>query len=431
MTWNFHHYYTNKTEGLIGKLRLDKNEEDRLYEIRDTVRLHIRKVFEEAKKIANLSAKQRVQLNSVMLELNSTELRLLSFDERMELAQLISQMDDETKDEFAKLSPRFWTQGSIKYDTLNRPFHPGQEMDIDDGTYMPMVIFESEPKVGHSLLLLLVDSALKSLVAQNDGWKFEAKQTCGRIKIAKEKIHIDVPMYAIPIEQFLQKEKAILKANRRKHFLEAVATEDAAYESYEVDTKSVNLALRNGEKKWLNSDPKTVEDWFDLSCARIGRKHLPKVCRYMKAWRDAQWEVGGPSSICLMAAIVNVLDTQAHDKEDLDATMKVIADNLYKEFAKGIDSPDHSDSKPLFRPIEAHEKFENEIMAKLETLPVTLQKAEYAASKEDALRVINSIFGNRVTNAQLIVSKTAAPAFKDEPERSSSASTISSTMVSG
>ncbi|ENA38411.1 hypothetical protein AB52_2979 [Escherichia coli 6-537-08_S1_C2] len=29
-------------------------------------------------------------------------------------------------------------------------------MDIDDGTYMPMTVFESEPRIGHTLLLLLV-----------------------------------------------------------------------------------------------------------------------------------------------------------------------------------------------------------------------------------------------------------------------------------
>ncbi|MCV5925990.1 hypothetical protein OFO11_29305, partial [Escherichia coli] len=54
--------------------------------------------------------------------------------------------------------------------------------DIDDGTYIPMTVFESEPSIGHTLLLLLVDTSLKSLEAENDGLK-------GAVKARDE--HID------------------------------------------------------------------------------------------------------------------------------------------------------------------------------------------------------------------------------------------------
>jgi hypothetical protein len=433
MTWNFHQYYTNKTDGLIGKLRLSEKEVAKLVALRQKVRWRIRTVFEEAKKIAKLSSKQNLNQELILRELAQTELRHLSFDAQEEVARLIYQMDDEAREEFSQLSPRFWTQGSFKYDTLNRPFHPGQEMDIDDGTYMPMPIFESEPKVGHSLLILLVDSSLQSLEKENQGWVFEEKKTCGRIKIAGDKTHIDVPMYAIPRDQFLEKEKAMkLAANR--HLFASVGTEDAMLESYEdsyeVDTEHVNLALRDGDRKWLNSDPKIVEDWFDQSRVRIGN-HLPKICRFMKAWRDAQWQVSGPSSICLMAAIVNILDSNAHSKDDLDVTMKIVANNLHQEFSKGVDSPDHTDEKPLFPPMSQHNNREHDIMAKLEKLPNLLQRAADAVSKQHALDIINTAFGNRVTKEELIVSAPAARAFVDEPESSSTAAKISSTMVSG
>ncbi len=294
MAWNFHQYYTNRNDGLMGKLVLTDEEKNNLKALRKIIRLRTRDVFEEAKGIAKAVKKSVLTFEIIQEKVSKTKIKHLSENDQREVAKLIYEMDEDARDEFLGLTPRFWTQGSFQYDTLNRPFQPGQEMDIDDGTYMPMPIFESEPKIGHSLLILLVDASLKSLVAENHGWKFEPKQTCGRIKIEAEKTHIDVPMYAIPKDEFMKKQVA-LSANRS--FLESVGCESYVCDSddtdsYEVDSENVNLALREGERKWINSDPKIVEDWFNDSCGRIG-KHLRKVCRFMKAWRDAQWDVGG------------------------------------------------------------------------------------------------------------------------------------------
>ena len=430
MTWNFHQYYTNRNDGLMGKLVLTDEEKNNLKALRKIIRLRTRDVFEEAKGIAKAVKKSVLTFEIIQEKVSKTKIKHLSASDQLEVAKLIHEMDDDARDEFLGLTPRFWTQGSFQYDTLNRPFQPGQEMDIDDGTYMPMPIFESEPKIGHSLLVLLVDASLKSLVAENHGWKFEAKQTCGRIKIEAEKTHVDIPMYAIPKDEFVKKQVA-LKANRS--LLESVSCESYDSDdtdSYEVDSENVNLALREGERKWVNSDPKIVEDWFNDSCGRIG-KHLRKVCRFMKAWRDAQWDVGGPSSISLMAATVNILDRVSHDSSDLGDTMKIVAKNLPGEFARGVESPDDTDEKPLFPPSYKHGRREMDIMSKLERLPEILSSAESADSKSEALKKINMAFGNRVTNSDLIVLAKALPAFDQEPSSASKPEKISSTMVSG
>ena len=99
--------------------------------------------------------------------------------------------------------------------------------------------------VGHTLLILLVDASLKSLAKENPGWTFTEKQTCGRIKIPSENTHIDVPMYAIPKEQFLNKQQALESMAVNRGF----AIDEATRESYEVDSELVNLALRKGERK--------------------------------------------------------------------------------------------------------------------------------------------------------------------------------------
>ena len=432
MAWNFHQYYTNRNDGLMGKLVLTDEEKNNLKALRKIIRLRTRDVFEEAKGIAKAVKQSVLTFEIIQEKVSKTKIKYLSENDQREVAKLIHEMDEDTRDEFLGLTPRFWTQGSFQYDTLNRPFEPGQEMDIDDGTYMPMPIFESEPKIGHTLLVLLVDASLKSLVAENSGWKFEAKQTCGRIKIEGEKTHIDVPMYAIPKDEFMKKQVA-LKANRS--LLENVGCESYFYDSddtdsYEVDSENVNLALREGERKWVNSDPKIVEDWFNDSCVRIG-KHLRKVCRFMKAWRDAQWDVGGPSSISLMAATVNILDRVSHDSSDLGETMKIVAKNLPDEFARGVESPDDTDEKPLFPPSSKHGRREMDIMSKLERLPSILSSAELADSKSEALKKINMAFGSRVTNSDLIVLAKALPAFAQEPSSASKPEKINSTMVSG
>lgn len=155
MTWSFHQYYTNRTEGLIGQLILSDQEKEKLKALRQKVRLRIRDIFEEAKTIAADVKKHGLVVESVKSKLSGTKLGYLSEEDQQKVAKLIFDMDDEAREEFLKLVPRFWTQGSFQYNTLNRPFHLGQEMDIDDGTYLPMPIFENEPKVGHALLLLL------------------------------------------------------------------------------------------------------------------------------------------------------------------------------------------------------------------------------------------------------------------------------------
>ncbi|HDO0981107.1 TPA: hypothetical protein P2M84_003141 [Aeromonas salmonicida] len=428
MTWNFHEYYTNNENGLMGKLVLSANEKKQLINLRQVIRWRTKEVFEEAKNIASSIS----TLENIEHRLINTKLIYLSKVERNQIAKLIYDMDEDARQEFLDLTPRFWTQGSFQYDTLNRPFHPGQEMDIDDGTYMPMPIFEAEPKIGHSLLLLLVDSSLKSLVAEYDGWIYEAKQTCGRIKIPSNKTHIDVPMYAIPKDQFLQKQTAMAKCRARvgsESIFESYAM-DSDDTSYEVDTKHVNLALRDGSKKWLNSDPKIVEDWFNDSCIRIGQ-HLREVCRFMKAWRDAQWEVGGPSSISLMAATVNVMVRVSHDSKNMGETMKIVAEHLPEEFKNGIESPDSTDEKPLFPPFNEHGSREKDIMEKLNKLHNILLEAEVAESKQNALSKINKAFGQRVSDHNIIISEAAAPVFRETASTASAASKISSTMVSG
>ncbi|MER0854924.1 CBASS cGAMP synthase [Pseudomonas aeruginosa] len=433
MSWNFHRYYTDSADGLISKLKLAESRVTKLKGLRDLVRNRTKDVFNEAKEVVKTSS-SNISLEHFTARVANTRLKYLSPQAQAEAAKLLRDMDDEAREAFLALTPRFWTQGSFQYDTLNCPYAtPPQEMDIDDGTYLPMTIFEDRPIIGHQLLLLLVDSSLKSLAHENAGWQFEAKRTCARIKIPAEHTHIDVPMYAIPKDQFLLKEAALAKS--RSTVFDSIngslSFEDATYEAYELDEGCVNLALREGDKMWMKSDPKIVEDWFNRSCRRIG-PHLRSICRFLKSWRDVQWEKGGgPSSISLMAATVSILNRVVHDENDLGATMRMLAKYLPDEFANGVESPDHTDEKPLFPPRIEHGERELEIMERLSELYGILIDAQKCPSKELALESINRAFGQRVIKSDLIVSEKSAPAFTKEPTRGVQATAISNTMASG
>lgn len=432
MPWDFNNYYSNNMDGLISKLKLSKTESDKLIALRQIVRERTRDVFQEAREVAIDVRRQALTLESVRLKLEKTNVRYLSPGERDDLARLIFEMEDEARDDFIKYQPRFATQGSFQYNTLNRPFHPGQEMDIDDGTYMPMTVFESKPSIGHTLLLLLVDTSLKSLEAENAEWTFEEKNNCGRIKIPHEKTHIDVPMYAIPKDKFQEKHTAADSAHliKSESMFESVALNRAGLESYVVESDKVNLAIREGARRWSISDPKIVEDWFNESCDRIGG-HLQYICRFMKAWRDAQWDVGGPSSISLMAGVVNILDREAHNGADLTGTMKLVARLLPDEFNHGLESPDDTDAKLLFPAERDQNIHQRTIVETMGSLHGILLAAESSESREHALRKINEAFGKRVTNALLITSIAAAPAFLNSPSKEPASKPINKSMVSG
>lgn len=433
MTWNFHSYYTGRETGLLSQLILNDRDKDGLKALRQIVRERTRDVFEEAKQLVE-SSKRYYTASSFLTEFVDTNFKYLSSDDQKILSELIMDLSEDLKKEFLKLNPRFWTQGSFMYDTLNRPYKPTQEMDIDDGTYLPMQFFEDKPALGHQLLLLLVDASLKSLVVEHQGWSFEAKDTCGRIKIPAKSVHIDVPMYAIPYDKFLEKDVLLKKAESSQILVEMYdsvsAADHALYDQLETDC--VNLAVRKNDAKWIKSDPKDVHLWFQDACQRTGQ-HLRKVCRILKAWRDAgDWqESNGPSSISLMAAVVDILDCTSVDPKDFGLLMLTVAKKLPDTFRNGVESPDENDERPLFPPYHEHEDKHKEVIKKLEELVISLESAYSADTKQDALTILNSEYGDRVHDISLIISQAAAPAYESSPLKAKEAAIISTSMKSG
>ena len=111
-------------------------------------------------------------------------------------------------------SPRFMTQGSARYKTLNKPcIIPPQQMDYDIGCYLPLSehMNEDNPIIAENIFFKIADRILADLV-KKENWQSYSKEkdTCCRVEI-NEKIHIDIPLYSVPDEEFNTIKDRIIK----------------------------------------------------------------------------------------------------------------------------------------------------------------------------------------------------------------------------
>jgi len=209
------------------------------------------------------------------------------------------------------IKPKFMTQGSYAYKTLNSPCHQSQEIDLDDGVYLPMSIIESIPEEYIGWFFSIVDGALRRL-ADQEGWVFtDGKDTCARVTIPNRQAHIDVPLYAISDKGHEQLNESLNALNIIGRKLSDVIYDGdlRAMEPYILDENEVYLATRkNG---WKPSDPMLIANWFKQQVS-LKTERLRRICRFLKSWRDFVWEKGGPSSLTLMICAV-----EAYPDDDL------------------------------------------------------------------------------------------------------------------
>jgi hypothetical protein len=176
------------------------------------------------------------------------------------------------------IRPRFFTQGSCAYGTLNDPaWPPQQQKDLDDGCYLPLSFLTGEkPSTAADLFFRFIDGVLIDL-AREEGWRHVRKPTCSRVVISRDS-HIDIPLYAIPDREFhLLEDKAL---NRHSRMEIAFANPDI-WEALPSDA----VLLAHREENWKESDPRKIHDWFVRVVDTFGER-VRRDCRYLKAWRD-------------------------------------------------------------------------------------------------------------------------------------------------
>ncbi len=235
--------------------------------------------------------------------------------------------------------PRFFTQGSWAYKTLNAPAQDPQQADVDDGCYLPLsfVSQTTRPSVAASVFFAAAEEALAPLVTERQWKLITDKPTCIRIEIAPY-AHIDIPLYAIPDHEFTTLAKLAQQIYGYLNLEEAVRkAESDAWTA--LPRNSVLLAHR--ECDWMESDPRLVKDWFLTEVAARGEQ-LRRVVRYLKGFRDWKWASGGPTSILLMAAAAPLFERR--DRRDDVALLDVVT-ALPAKLRGGVNNPvDDSES---------------------------------------------------------------------------------------
>lgn len=232
--------------------------------------------------------------------------------------------------------PRFYIQGSRSYKTLNSPcITPPQQSDIDDGVYLPLSVMreESSPKLAITLFFEAVLDVLSPMCA-GKGWKTDSKDTCIRVTLS-DTAHIDLPLYVIPDTQFLLI-KASMESRGHMEFDSAMSSEQDSWKAVPSD----KILLADRKQGWRKSDPMAMKNWFKREVQEKGDQ-LVRVVRYLKAFRDKQWEEKGPSSILLMAVACPLFEYV--DKRD-DSSLLNVVKGIPAALQKGVMSPIDSEA---------------------------------------------------------------------------------------
>ena len=285
--------------------------------------------------------------------------------------------------------PRFFTQGSWAYKTLNAPAQTPQQADLDDGCYLPLsfVSEKARPSVAASVFFAAAEEALVPLVKLRQWKLITDKPTCIRVEISPH-AHIDIPLYAIPDGEFETLAKAAVLKYGYLNLSEAVrkAERDAWTE---LPHNSVLLAHR--ECDWMESDPREVKDWF-LGEVDAKGEQLRRVVRYLKAFRDWAWPDGGPTSILLMAAAALVFEKR--DRRDDMALLDVVA-ALPAALRAGVNNPANPSESFTERIGEARVE---DAAKKFEAFEKVLRGALAAGNEAQACTWMINEFGPRFPN---------------------------------
>lgn len=322
-----------------------------------------------------------------------------------------------------RIEPRFFTQGSHAYKTIIRPCHPGQQIDMDDGCYLPMTFME-EFSVGHAsdVFFRAVEIVLEPLAAKNNWTMVTDKKTCVRLELDNSK-HIDIPLYAIPDEEF----KRLVEAAALRHQFNKADTPlyDEGITWDMLPKGKVLLAIRGGS--WKSSDPRPVAEWVKLQ-VRTKREQWREVVRYLKAWRDFQWQTGGPSSILLMAAADQVFH-QSQDRVDL-ALLDVVK-GLQSVLAREVQNPAADEYEDLSLPLNQN-GLRQDVISRLGAFHVDLFNAIYSVSANHACTLLQRHLGSRFPlRPDLVTSVTPRDEVKSTTARVSAAAPMIQSTRSG
>lgn len=302
------------------------------------------------------------------------------------------------------LRPKFRLQGSYAYKTLNAPAHiPPQQIDLDDGVFLPVSFFEKDgkmtPTIASGGYFRLTEELLAPLCEQN-GWKLVTdKKSCVRIEFDAQ-THMDLALYSIPEKEFVVLVEQAEKANS----FFAMDSRELYNEVYEAIPKD-HIMLAHREESWIPSDPRKLDEWFHESLDNHGEQYR-SINRYLKGWRDFQWEESQLSSIILMTCVRKLYDNghmKGLEKRD-DLALAKVAQHLPQLLEHNIENP----VVPGIN-LDAWSPNERaEYVSKSFQLSTLINVAMSENDPKAALHKLKEIFGDRISDDVSLVETGAS-----------------------
>lgn len=318
----------------------------------------------------------------------------------------------------AAVHPRFYTQGSYAYRTMNRPaFPPKQQKDLDYGMYLPLDEMKAaRPSQAADVYFRFVDAILEK-VCHKESWTFARRPTCARLIIAPD-AHLDVPLYAIPKIQFVTLAKAASAATllAEDGEIDFMNLRRGRPDSWDV-LPSDQVLLAHREDDWKVSDPRKLHEWFLNAVEAFGEQYR-RVCRYLKAWRDQQGEaLASLSSICLMVCAFEVYRTEQSlfDARD-DLALLRVARRMPQLLQGSIKNPT-DDSEALCAKLSPEAR--QRAIALAGSLVADLEAALQAADAVRAIAILRQSLGERLPlRPDLVIADALAVAtVRQQPAR--------------
>ncbi len=241
---------------------------------------------------------------------------------------------DNLEDE---IQPKFYSQGSFAMGTILNPIVDDDGLaayDLDDGVYF---IGESEEEK-HSIQWY--HDKIMAAVDGHTNQKPNDKKSCVRVNYA-DGHHIDLPIY--------------FKVEDDEH-----------------------PQLVHKKKPWVKQDAEEFNGWFKEQCA--DKKHLKKIVRLLKAWRDYMKDDKGVDLPCgFILTILAANHYTATDDSRWDVIMKDTLVSMQDELSG-------EGNFHCYRPVSPNEDlFEYYSDTKRDTFLSRLK-----SFREDAERAVNS-----------------------------------------
>lgn len=303
-------------------------------------------------------------------------------------------LEIKLKEEYGT-KPKFRLQGSWAYGTCNVPNREGQEIDFDYGCYLPEKCFSGDQESDAEVLIGHVKQSLSQLCYVENWQLDDTNPSCLRIRGFMADAHFDIPLYAVPDDMFNDLKDVPISSRKNSDVVESNESFDGlsnrGYEgslNFSEDTQPQDLSTFFGESsfnrssdtinlseslesnqfdgiqknestqpsikdislirndgKWKVSNCERVREWFLKECSKLPGEgqQLRSIVRYIKAWRDYDFNPKHRKAPTSLALMILTVDTYEYTQQRDDKALTQVASMLPNRFLQDVTCKDIKD----------------------------------------------------------------------------------------